>query len=219
MTWSGERSALDPDPVPVHHRLRDLLARHPEGPLPAAELEAIRKSLHVPRTQLTVPPKDFQSLKQASRAAAAPIKAVLNAADPSTPEGLDELGARLRSQVGPPPRIESADVHLSADQSSPIASHLLQTGTTAAELLVALNLAADLQAEVDSEILRETALLGGSYGFLVSVALRRKATAPHDLYLCARPPARAAGCFFRTAEEGRAACRTPMTHMIWRASH
>jgi hypothetical protein len=49
MTRSGERSALGPDPVPVHHRIRELLARHPEGPLPEAELESIRKTLKQPR--------------------------------------------------------------------------------------------------------------------------------------------------------------------------
>ncbi|GAA2159041.1 hypothetical protein GCM10009783_17720 [Glycomyces lechevalierae] len=192
MTWSGERSALDPDPVPVHHRLRDLLARHPVGPLPAAKLKEIHHSLHVPRTRPLVPSKDFQSRKQARRAAAAALAAVVNAAGPSTPDSLDGLGARLRSLVpeGRPPHLEPSDLHLSGERVSAIAAHLLRTGTSAVELLTGLALAAHPNAEVDPETIRVTALLGCSYGFEACAALRRSPTSVHDLHwLITRTPA------------------------------
>jgi hypothetical protein len=192
MTRSGERSAFDLDPVPVHRRLSDLLARHPNGPLPAAELKAIRESLHVPRTRPPAPPRDLQRLKQARRAAAAAFAAVLNAADPSTPDTLDGLGARLRTLVpeGRPPRLEPSDLHLSSERASAIAAHLLRNGTTAVELLTGLALAASPNAEVDPETIRVTALLGRSYGFEACAALRRSPASVHDLHwLITRTPA------------------------------
>jgi hypothetical protein len=183
MTRSGERSALGPDPVSVHQRLRELLARCPEGPLPEAELKAIQESLEPPPAGSVRPSGDVQSRLQARRAASAQLSAILNATDPSVPDGLDALAARLRARESHcPSRIEPSDVHLSAEHASVIASHLLRTGATAIELLAGLDLVVHAQAEVDFAIVREMALLGGSIGFEVSVALMHSARPAHDLH-------------------------------------
>ncbi|WP_112133246.1 hypothetical protein [Glycomyces dulcitolivorans] len=185
MTRSGERSALDPDPVPVHHRLRELLARHPEGPLPKAEIVAIRKSLSPPpQVRSAQPPSDFESRKQARRAASARLAAIINGTNLNAPSGLRDLGDRLRAAPGDCGRrfLFPDDLHLSHSAASAIASHLLRTGTTGIELTVGLNLASDAGAEVDAVILREVALLGRSYAFGAVAALSRAAGAAQDLY-------------------------------------
>ncbi len=114
---SGERSALDPDFVPVHHRVHALIERFPEGPPPEAEIKAIRSAV-----EETLPEYfslGFEPRERAREQAKADTIAAIHAAAPFAPEDLYALSAQL-PDIACAVRLKISDLELPPDQVSTI---------------------------------------------------------------------------------------------------
>ncbi|THV41797.1 hypothetical protein [Glycomyces buryatensis] len=202
MTTSGERSALDPGLVPVHHRIRDLIAKYPEGPLPEAEVKAISESARRPfpgsGDPLSEPSfndrPDLKTRIERRRAARAFLADIVRPAGSGVAADLERLSERLRHNTfrsGRPPALEASDLDLPADRIHTIALHLLRNGVSNAEVLTGLHLMADIARSDDADLLRELAMLGQDLGYYAVRALGRlPGSAPHLLKVAERTPRR-----------------------------
>ncbi|WP_156937765.1 hypothetical protein [Haloglycomyces albus] len=192
MTTAGERSALDSDFVPVYQRIRNLLARHPDGLLPTSAVKAICDSMSRPRGEETdhrlpsmTDVRKFESRRQQRRAVRTALVDVIQSASAATDIDLKWLSERLRRSklnLRCMPYVEVTDLVASADQIRAIALHLLQEGITHAEVFVGLNLMRDTAQPEDARLLRELALLGRSYANNASEALQRLPSSASHLF-------------------------------------
>jgi hypothetical protein len=176
MTRPAERNAFEAAFVPVHHRVRALLERHPYGPPPSDAIKAIREAI--------APSSDFRDLRdrlQASDQAKTELRVAMEAASPFTPERLRALADRMRSlpTVG---RIVPADLDLRPEQLRLLAAHLIHTGVNATEVSLGAILIADKADDADRETLRMIALLGRGLGWKAKLALERTPDAAADLH-------------------------------------
>lgn len=198
MTTSGERNALDPDLVPVHHRIRDLLGRFPEGRIPAASIKALREDVMRPLPGSHQPDRpidgssDFEARKQQRIAAHAARIEALRSAGTATGHDLELLTEQLRhtaNGLGRVSQVDVSDLDLPPERLRTIALHLLQTGATGVEVLVGLHLMADVAEADDALPLRDLALLGRDFEYHALAALKRiPACAPHLFWLAFRVP-------------------------------
>ncbi|WP_030160811.1 hypothetical protein [Glycomyces sp. NRRL B-16210] len=175
MTRPGERSALEPEPVPVHHRVRALLERFPEGPPPQAEIQGLLAAL-LPPPEPRV--GDYKAHKQIRDRIRSETVAAIEAAAPCTSERLRALSSRLpdvRWDMG----IEAADLDLAPDRIRVLASHLLRTGTTLTEVGLGMRLTPESADEADLLALRELAVLDRIGWHAVKALERTAAPAPH----------------------------------------
>ncbi|MDA1358927.1 hypothetical protein O1R50_04795 [Glycomyces luteolus] len=200
MTRSGERNALEPDPVPVLHRVRELCGRFPEGPLPPAEVKALRESIDTPgpveRTLLpdrrTRTREEFGAYKRERDAALAELAEWVRSAVSGSTADLERLGDRLR-RLGDHRRLrfdpEMLGLGLQPEQTRAIALHLLHTGVSSGEIFVGLQLIETVVQPADASLIRTLGHLGRNYGYLASKAVRRlEFPAPHQFALAMRAP-------------------------------
>ena len=185
MTRSGERNALEPDPVPVLQRVRDLCGRFTEGPLPAAEVKALRNAIEKPRpggrellpSRRSRNRESFEARKQNYDAAVAELADMVRSAASCSDTDLDRLSEQLRGLRDNDQRLrldrKSVDLGLSAEQRRPIALHLLRNGITSTEVLMGLQLVERAAVPEDIDLISTFALIGGNYGFIALTTLRR----------------------------------------------
>ncbi|WP_335990564.1 hypothetical protein [Glycomyces sp. MUSA5-2] len=163
MTATGERNALDPEPI--QSRLRALLDHHPDGPLPDAALRQIRTEATFKRSRPTQTgtPEERARQREAERTAArAELLHLIRTADPS-PKGLREFSRRVRASAVSRLRvseIETAEFGMPASAVRAVAEHLLDTGIIDAEILIGLNLLSLVPRDGDGERIRIFAPLG-----------------------------------------------------------
>ncbi|THV29485.1 hypothetical protein [Glycomyces paridis] len=186
-------------PTPLWDRLRDLLARHPEGPIPDDELEALRSCAGVRRTIIDFDldyddddayffdfdPAEDELLEAGRRTAVREaVAAALDGGDPG------ELGTALRriheaksGDDGEGPDLEGLSPP--PERARAVALHLLDTGTTGLEIEVGLLL---LPGEPqDLERVRVFGLLGSrAERFAVAAIGRSPNPAPHLLWTLER---------------------------------
>lgn len=184
MTRSGERSALEPDLVPVLQRIRDLTGRFPEGPLPAAEVEALRESIEKPRPgsrallqdRLPRTRENFKERQRDRIAAVAKLADMVRSAESCSDTDLERLTEQLRG-IRDDQRLrldpETIDLGLRSDQARTIALHLLHTGATSTEVLVGVQLLETAAEPDDTDLIGTFALLGRSYGSVSLQVLQR----------------------------------------------
>ncbi|MEU5152962.1 hypothetical protein [Glycomyces sp. NPDC021274] len=184
MTRSGERNALEPDLVPVLQRVRDLCGRFPEGPLPAAELKALRDSIEElrPGTRELLPRRrprireSFEERKRNYKAAVAVLADVVRSASSCSDADLERLSEQLRGfrddqrlRLDP----KSVDLGLPAERVRGIALHLLHTGVTSTEVLMGLQLMERAAVPEDIDLVTTFALIGGNFGFSAFMSLKQ----------------------------------------------
>jgi hypothetical protein len=199
MTTSGERSALDPDLVPVHHRIRRLLELHPVGLLPAEEVKAIRDSIprtsrsdREPRAGQEASPQSREEAERQFNARKAAMTAVLRSAAACTDADLDRLSRDLRTDASNllrPHLAEASELDLPLEQVRVMARHLLHRGVSSKEIDVGLRLMITTAEQQDANLIREIALLGRNFAYLASQALGRlTGSAPHLYWIAVRVP-------------------------------
>ncbi|MFB9662532.1 hypothetical protein ACFQS3_23570 [Glycomyces mayteni] len=193
MTATGERNALDPEPI--QSRLRALLDHHPDGPLPDAALRQIRTSIapdHRSRPPSTGTLKERAQRHEAESAAArAELIESIHAVDP-TPEGLLEFGRHVRRNVEPSgfaSNMGAAEFAMAPGAIRAAAEHLLDTGTSLAEICIGLNLLSLAPRDGDSERIRIFIPLGRRIEGTAIKALGRIGRAgPHLAWAAERTP-------------------------------
>lgn len=202
MTRSGERSALEPDLVPVLQRIRDLSGRFPEGPLPQAEVEFLRESIEQPRPgsrallqdRLPRTRENFKDRQRDREAAEAELAGMVRSAASCSDTDLALLTEQLRGLRGDERlRLDpkSIDLGLRDDQARTMALHLLHTGVTSTEVRVGLQLLARAGEPDDTDLIGTFALLGRNYGSITLRALKRLGlTTPGLFALANRVPLR-----------------------------
>lgn len=196
MTRSGERSALEPDPVPVIQRIRDLIGRFPEGPLPQAEVKDLRESIQKPRPgnrallqdRLPRTRENFKDRQRDREAAQAELADMVRSAASCSDTDLARLTEQIRGlrddqrlRLDP----ESIDLGLRDDQARTIALHLLHTGVIGTEVLVGLQLLERAGEPDDTDLIGTFALLGRSYGSIALKVLKRLGLATPGLFALA----------------------------------
>jgi len=193
MTATGERNALDPEPI--QSRLRALLDHHPGGPLPEAALRGIRSSVESRRSR----PVLTGTLKERARqregeAAAARAKLIesIRAADP-TPDGLRDFGRHVRKNISLPgyiSNLNATELAMAPDVVRGIAEHLLDTGTSLPEICIGLNLIALAPRDGDGERIRIFIPLGQRIEENAIRALKHIGrSGPHLAWAAERTPA------------------------------
>jgi hypothetical protein len=193
MTLSGERSALDPDLVPVHQRLRGLLELHIEGPILVAECQSVRESLAWQRPHASDMesnrPADarpgFEAFKLQRRTEQSTLVETLRAAGAASAQDFTRLSEQLRSmefRYRRVPNIEASDIDLPLERTRALALHLLNQGTSASELQIGLYLILATACDEDAVLLRALALLGRDFSYAACKALRRLTTPAVHLY-------------------------------------
>lgn len=193
MTATGERNALDPEPI--QSRLRALLDHHPDGPLPAAALDGIRarsgSSRSRPARAGTRRERARQALAERSSARTELIESV-RTADP-TPDGLRDFAKRLRESIDLrtlDSDLEAAELAMQPGTIRAMAEHLLDTGATTAEVCIGLNLLSLAPRDGDGERIRIFAPLGRRIEAAAIGALERIGDAgPHLVWAVERTPA------------------------------
>jgi hypothetical protein len=182
MTRSGERSALEPDLVPVHQRIRDIRGRFPEGGLPGTEVRALRESIERPGSRVLLPRRgtktqaEFEAFTRERQAALAVLADLMRSAATGTDAELARLSERLRDlhdhqhlRFDP----ESLDLDVALERVRAVALHLLRTGVTGTELTAGLQLMTVAAEASDEELLRDLARLERGYAASARKALRR----------------------------------------------
>lgn len=195
MTGSSERSALEPDLVPLHQRIRQLHLRNPDDPIPESEVKSLRKSATAVRPGSRDLLKDrtpnsrkaLEASREDRRAAQAALVDMVRAAAPSTETHLERLSHQLRDlRYHWSLRIhgsrEPVEIGIGLHQTRTIAIHLLRNGVTAVEVLIGLDLIAPVVQDADVELLRELALLQGDYGSAVAQSLKGTTNPSFPLY-------------------------------------
>ncbi|THV28441.1 hypothetical protein [Glycomyces paridis] len=207
MTAADERSALEARTVPVHHRVRELLARFPKGPLPDGEVKALGESLASKAQRPNrgplpegVPDRERRSLSGAARQRAfaesqAELAAIIHAAAPFAPDDLRRLGERLR-EATPFPGVPRAlgDLDLTSDERDTIAEYLVRNGVGLTEVQVGLGLTTP--AARHAEAIREVALVGMNLQGEAVTALSRLPNAAIHLYWASKRAAGSRGRWF-----------------------
>ncbi|MEU5875260.1 hypothetical protein AB0A73_27315 [Glycomyces sp. NPDC047369] len=193
MTATGERNALDPEPI--QSRLRALLDHHPDGPLPAAALDGIRagsgSSPSRPARAGTPRERALQALSERASARAELIESI-RTADPSL-DGLRDFAKHRKESVSLrtlDSDLTAADLAMQPGTIRALAEHLLDTGTTTAEVCIGLNLLSLAPRDGDGERIRVFAPLGRRIEAAAIEALERIGDAgPHLVWAADRTPA------------------------------
>lgn len=193
MTATGERNALDPEPI--QSRLRALLDHHSDGPLPDAALREIRASI---ATKYRSRPPSTGTLKERARqreaeyaAARAELIESIRTTD-ATPDGLRDFGKHVRNSVGPAALasdMEAAEFTMAPGTIRAIAEHLLDTGTSIAEICIGVNLLSLAPRDGDGERIRIFIPLGRRIeGTAIKALERIGRSGPHLAWAAERTP-------------------------------
>lgn len=191
MTGPGERSALDL--VPLHQRVRALLLRHPDGPLPDGAIEALRSDAVRPRPggRRLIPDRPGRGRdvliagRDDRRAGRAAVRDLIRAAASGSAEDLDRLCEQLRGiQYHWGLRFERTDdgLGLEPDTVRAIALHLLRQGVTTLEIMTGLELLTPVVTDEDTGLVREIALLQGDFGCVAAEMLKTRADPGQSLH-------------------------------------
>jgi hypothetical protein len=189
MTSSGECSALDPDLVSVHQRIRGFLDVHPDGLFPEAECQSIHESMSQwcpcePDRSAATPP-DFEARKRQRKAEKAALIETLQAADATSATNFPRFIEQLRSMTfrhHRVPGIEASDVDLPPERIRAMALSLLSQGVSVTEVQLGLYLMESTACQEDAILLRELALLGRDFGYSACKTLRRLKSPAEHLY-------------------------------------
>ncbi|MCD0447000.1 hypothetical protein LO763_25615 [Glycomyces sp. A-F 0318] len=182
MTSSGGRSALNPDLVPLHQRLRALQRRYPDGPFPGGELKALQDDAARPRpgSRQLIPdrPGRFRDNREARRndrrAARGTLKEILQAAASGSPGALARLCEQMRgiqNHRGLRLKYDDDGLGLQSEAIRTVALHLLRHGATQLEVMTGLDLLGPVAIDEDTDLLRSIALLQGDYGYAAAMML------------------------------------------------
>ncbi|WP_199041920.1 hypothetical protein [Glycomyces salinus] len=197
MTSSGERSALDPDFVPVHQRIRRILELHPEGLFPETASESIRESMaqqcpsesQSQSDRSAGEPPNFETRKRRNKAEKSALIETLQAAGSALATDFTGLSEQLRSMSFVYRRVPSvavSDIDLPPARIRAMALHLLGQGVGATEVQVGLYLLESTAFQEDAVLLRELALLGRDFGYTACTALQRLRSPAEHLFWVAR---------------------------------